>query len=126
MDHNYKKYALKKIILVGGDYTLQQISEEFNKIKLMNIDMQLWNPSFDMPKTQSEFFMPLITFAYCIIKIVKENKHICENSTQLYQSIGKVVTILQIDDRNISERIFKGMILAIINYLNQNDNLSNL
>ncbi len=124
MDYKQKYYKYKNKYLTlslkqrGGnpcdntEYHIETSRQHFDNLPLNQ-------PPKAIPETQSLFYMPLISTAYYVVR----GQNIPKG---LYESIGNVIKIFQIDDKEISFGIFKILIYSICDYLHVDNNLQNL
>ena len=117
--HKYKnKYRKISFKQRGGnpcdntEYHIETSRQHFDNLPLNQ-------PPKAIPETQSLFYMPLISTAYYVVR----GQNIPKG---LYESIGNVIKIFQIDDKEISFGIFKILIYSICDYLHVDNNLQNL
>jgi hypothetical protein len=124
----YVKHSNKNIndLFGGGNkYTLDYINKQFDIDSNMYKTVAFNDPQRNKPNEMSEFYMPLISYAYFIVKNDKDMDFCADIPENLYKELGSVIKITH-SDMNIAKNIFKIMIVAICNYLDDGNNLKDL
>ena len=101
-----------RILMSGGD--IKDAIEHLNKnIKLLG-DFVYDNPPKQLPKTQSIFYMPIISVAYLLYSMGYQWN--IQNNKNIIKTIGRITNL-----KNSNYEIFEMMMRAVMEYIAAND-----